>query len=235
MTSAELRRGARALALLGAAAALPACTDWAGYDIDEASGKVPAFSTMREDVMPDPYEMVREPVPGTVPTRHPLGDVPMRYSQTQLDSIAPLLRNPLTPDARTLARGKLMYEQHCAACHGNLGDGKGPVIGPDKFPYAPALNAAPTQARSDGYIYAVIDAGRGLMPPYGARVTHLDRWAIVEYVRQLQGRLETRNPPPNVSAVGAQVPNAAPVEPAPAASRTPPSVETTPPSTQENP
>ncbi|HYR11834.1 MAG TPA: hypothetical protein VEQ60_28880, partial [Longimicrobium sp.] len=32
-----------------------------------------------------------------------------------------------------------------------------------------------------------IDVGRNLMPPYGTRITHLDRWAIVHYVRQLQG------------------------------------------------
>ncbi len=235
MTTAKLRRGAHAAGLAALVAALPACTDWAGYDLDEAAGKVPPFATMREDVVPDPYEMVREPVPGTVPTVHPLGDVPSRYSQTQLDSIAPLLRNPLRRDPQVLARGKAMYEQHCTACHGALGDGKGPVIGPDKFPYAPALNAGPTQGRSDGYIYAVIDVGRGLMPPYGARITHLDRWAIVSYVRQLQGSLETQAPPPNVSGVGAAVDTAQPVEPAPSAGTQPVSPQTAAPSTQEAP
>ena len=40
---------------------------------------------------------------------------------------------------------------------------------------------------SDGYIYGMIRVGRGLMPAYGYRVTHFDRWHIVNYVRQLQG------------------------------------------------
>lgn len=185
MTSANLGRAAvftAALAFSGA------CTDWAGYDLDRASGAVPAFSTMRDDVSPDPYQMPREPVPGTVPTVHPLGDVPAPYTQAELDAVAAGFTNPLPRSAQVLARGKLQYDRNCSVCHGALGDGQGTVINAQtKFPYAPALNAGPAQARSDGYVYGVIDVGRGLMPPYGTRITHLDRWAIVLYVRQLQG------------------------------------------------
>jgi mono/diheme cytochrome c family protein len=232
LTSAKTARTAAVLSLL---AVIPACTDWAGYDLDRASGKVPAFSTMRNDVSPDPYQMVREPVPGTVPALHPLGDVPDRYTQAQLDSIAPLLANPLQPTPQVLARGKRVYETNCSVCHGTRGEGNGPVVNAqNKFPFAPALNAAATQARSDGYIYAVVDVGRNFMPPYGARITHADRWAVVTYVRQLQGRFETRNPPPNVSAGGAAldagtVPPGA--EPQPAAGGTPPTLENRPSST----
>jgi mono/diheme cytochrome c family protein len=216
LTTANLaRRALLAVAALGAMA----CTDWAGYDLDRASGAVPAFSTMRNDITPDPYQMPREPVPGTVPTQHPLGDVPAPYTQSQLDSIAPTLTNPLPRTPQVLARGKLQYERNCTVCHGALGDGQGSVINAQtKFPFAPALNAGPTQGRSDGYLYAVIDAGRNLMPPYGSRITHLDRWAIVHYVRQLQGTLETRNPPPAVSPGGARVDSVPAVEPQPSAS-----------------
>ncbi|MBW3571314.1 MAG: cytochrome c [Gemmatimonadetes bacterium] len=228
MTSANL---ARAAAFTAAFTLSAACTDWAGYDMDVAAGAVPAFSTMRSDVTPDPYQMVREPVPGTVPSLHPLGDVPAPYTQSQIDSIAPTLTNPLPRNAQVLARGKLQYERNCSVCHGALGDGQGSVIDAQtKFPYAPALNAGPSQAHSDGYLYAVIDVGRGLMPPYGPRMTHLDRWAVVSYLRQLQGTLETRNPPPPVSPVGARVDQVPAVEPQPTA--TPPAtVENRPPST----
>ena len=41
-------------------------------------------------------------------------------------------------------------------------------------------------AYSDQYIYAMIRVGRGLMPEYGSRITHFDRWHVVNYVRQLQ-------------------------------------------------
>ena len=217
MTSADILRGAALAAVL---ASLPACTDWAGYDLDEANGAVPVFSTMRDDVVPDPYQMVREPVPGTVPALHPLGDVPAPYTQSQLDSVAPTLTNPLPRSAQVLARGKLQYERNCSVCHGDNGDGQGSVINAQsKFPYAPALNAGPSQTRSDGYMYAVIDVGRGLMPPYGSRMTHLDRWAVVHYVRQLQGTLETLNPPPPVSPVGAAVDQVPAAQPQPGAAQ----------------
>jgi hypothetical protein len=32
----------------------------------------------------------------------------------------------------------------------------------------------------------MIRVGRGLMPAYGPRITHFDRWKIVNYVRLLQ-------------------------------------------------
>ncbi|HEU0299366.1 MAG TPA: cytochrome c [Longimicrobium sp.] len=206
MTTANLaRRGV----LAASAIVLCACTDWAGYDLDRASGAVPAFSTMRNDVTPDPYQMPREPVPGTVPTQHPLGDVPAAYTQAQLDSIAPTLANPLPRTPQVLARGRLQYERNCAVCHGAAGDGAGTVIdAQNKFPFAPALNAAATAGRSDGYLYAVIDVGRNFMPPYGNRITHLDRWAVVHYVRQLQGTAATQGPPPAAAPAGAPVDSA---------------------------
>jgi mono/diheme cytochrome c family protein len=201
LTSANLARTAAVLSVL---AVLPACTDWAGYDLDRASGNVPAFSTMRNDKSPDPYQMVREPVPGTVPALHPLGDVPAPYTQSALDSIAPLLTNPQQPTPQLLARGKQVYDVNCSVCHGPLGQGNGPVVNAQtKFPFAPALNAAATQARSDGYLYAVVDVGRGFMPPYGARITHADRWAVVAYVRQLQGRAGAAAPAPAATRAAA--------------------------------
>jgi len=184
-----------ALAAL-ACTVLPACTDWAGYDIDVASGKVPQLANMRQSVIPDPYAMPRLPAPHTVPSGNPMGDVPERFSGAQLDSVAPTLRNPYAGGAppAVLARGALVYANNCSVCHGPQGAGNGPVAQPataggktfGRFPGAPAINGAVTAAKSDGYLYAVVVAGRGLMPPYGERVTQGDRWAVVEYLRTLQ-------------------------------------------------
>jgi mono/diheme cytochrome c family protein len=41
-------------------------------------------------------------------------------------------------------------------------------------------------AYSDAYLYAMIRVGRGLMPEYGSRISHFDRWNVINYVRQLQ-------------------------------------------------
>jgi mono/diheme cytochrome c family protein len=206
-----------AAAALVAAPALAGCTDWAGYDIDMAAGKVPQLATMRRSVIPDPYEMARLPAANTVPVSSPNGDTPASFSSAKLDSVAPTLRNPLRPTPEVLARGELQYHTNCFVCHGVTGDGKGPVAQPGKVVGIPAINGANTAARSDGYIYGVIVAGRGLMPPYGSRITEADRWAIVEYVRHLQeqggarparGGATTAAP----AALGQGVPAPAPTE-----------------------
>ena len=203
---------------------LPGCTDWAMYDVDVAQGKVPQLSTMRESVRPDPYEYLRHPADGTVPVSTPQGDVPAHYTQADLDAVAPTLLNPVQGDSRALARGQVMYDRACSVCHGALGAGDGQVVkqvtGADgkqygRFPYAPPLNGGTAVGRSDGYIYAVIDKGRGMMPSYGERITHLDRWAVVEYVRELQRRAGAGP----AATVGAPA-TAAPAAPAPTADTT---------------
>jgi hypothetical protein len=40
---------------------------------------------------------------------------------------------------------------------------------------------------TDGYVYGMIRVGRGLMPAYGHRISHFDRWNVVNYLRVLQG------------------------------------------------
>ena len=220
MSNAEkgsLRRAAGALVL--GAWVLTGCTDWAGYDIDKAYDAVPQVATMRESVIPDYQEYPRSPAPGSVPIANPLGDVPAPYQNNQLDSVAATLRNPFAGQNRqdVLVRGELVYTRNCTVCHGPAGAGDGPVVrrakGKDgkeygRFPYAPPLNGGSAVTRSDGYLYAVVEAGRGLMPPYGERITHLDRWAVVEYTRLLQrraGAAGTAQPNPG-GAVGAPPP-----------------------------
>jgi len=170
--------------------ALAGCTDWAMYDVDKAYDAVPQVATMRSSVIPEYQEDPRNPAPGSVPVSSPNGDIPAPYLNSQLDSVAPTLRNPFAGTARNdvLVRGELVYTRNCTVCHGATGAGDGPVVGGGKFPFAPPVNGGTAVGRSDGYIYAVVEAGRGLMPPYGERITHMDRWAVVEYVRALQRR-----------------------------------------------
>jgi hypothetical protein len=74
------------------------------------------------------------------------------------------------------------------------------------------------------------------MPPYGSRIPHLDRWAVVTYVRQLQGRsgASAAPAPPQASPGGAAL-DAGTVpaggEPQPAAGTPPPTLENRPSST----
>ena len=186
-TSRLQRRALRScLALLSVVTA--GCTR-----IDHALASVPIFAFLREAPFFDPYEHPLPAPPGSVPFASPNGGEHLGA----LEGTDPALRafaaspagvNPLTADdPAALALGKVMYDRHCMVCHGTQGRGDGPIIGQGKFPLAPTLVADNALTLSDGYIYGIIRAGRGLMPAYGARLTHTERWAVVTYVNQLQG------------------------------------------------
>src|SRR5204863_10060700 len=95
---------------------------------------------------------------------------------------------PPLPPPVTLAllhRGRERYHIHCAPCHSRIGDGNGMIVHRG-FPRPPSLflerlRSAPTQ-----HFYDVISNGYGVMFPYRARVTPVDRWAIAAYIRALQ-------------------------------------------------
>lgn len=217
----------RARRFLAAAALSPVlltgCTDWAGYDLDYLWGYIPALATLRGSVGFDPYDMPRLPPEHSVPMGTEFGELPGPFSQAQLDSAAATLTSPFAGavPAEVLARGEALYATQCAVCHGPTGAGNGPVVGAGKFPFALPVNAGAAVARSDGYLYGVIAVGRGLMPPYGEKLNHADRWAVVAYMRQLQqagGAVPApATAPPAVTpapAAGAPAPDSAPaVEP----------------------
>jgi mono/diheme cytochrome c family protein len=170
--------------LLGSGACTP---------MDNALAAVPIFAFLRSAPSFDPYEHPLPAPPGSVPYSSPTGEImaPLEASEAALNAFAatPNGQNPLSPDdAAALAHGQVMFERNCAVCHGTQGAGNGPLAGPGKFPFVPSLVSGSALSRADGYIYGIIRAGRGLMPSYGARISHMERWAIVNYVNQLQAQ-----------------------------------------------
>ncbi len=180
-------------ALLVAALALSAagCTT-----LDRAIGKVPWFTTMRDQASVRPFE----PIPGDT-SRSPVflppeGSVPVTGREDSLDIFTPeglrtvdAMVNPIPIGDRdyAVARGRRIYDTYCAVCHGVQGKGDGTVAG--KLGYVPDLTQDMTVQRSDGYLYALVRHGRGVMPRYGDRIRDVsDRWRVVTYVRHLQGR-----------------------------------------------
>ncbi len=93
-------------------------------------------------------------------------------------------RNPIAATPASLARGQALFKERCAACHGE-GHGGGPV---SKFcPPAPDLAYTTVKVRSDGYLYGTITFGGRAMPPQADGLTAEDRWALVNWIRHLQG------------------------------------------------
>ena len=139
-------------------------------------------------------------------------DVPTLSPAIMAQSMAPGgpvndMVNPVPVTPESLARGQVVYERMCGICHGPQGNpAQAPIL-----PKLPAMVAFPLASggatlRSDGYIYGMITVGRGIMPPYGHQVAHFDRWHVVNYIRQLQGRIPAAAPADGAPAPAAGAP-----------------------------
>ena len=123
---------------------------------------------------------------------------------------------PILP-AEFAARGDTLYQTFCAVCHGTTGAGDGPV-GPRVA--APPITSARAAGYSDGYLYSIIRYGRGVMPRYGDKIyAPLDRWAVVNHVRLLQGQTTAPTEPAPTAGQPAGTPAPDTTTPASGASR----------------
>jgi mono/diheme cytochrome c family protein len=152
-----------------------------GTEIEDAIDKVPWFSNMRDQPAVEPFEEpARMPPEGTLPAGAglPLMALPDDYRE---------IANPEPARAASLERGKQLYDIYCSVCHGPEGRGGGSIEGPFPRGLINLLASERAAGLSDGYIFGMISAGRGLMPNY-RRIPQAERWHIVNYVRQLQRR-----------------------------------------------
>ena len=174
------RRWAAAVAVgLGLGAA--GCTT-----LDNAIATVPWFTTMSQQVVVRPFE--GGALVNGAQRLPPPGSVPVTGVEDSLDILTDLKNvvNPVPRSAASLARGELLFDTYCIVCHGPAGHSDGTVV--PKFVPPPDLTQPTTVQRSDGYIYAMIKQGRGIMPKYGDKIrSPVDRWSVVNYVRKLQG------------------------------------------------
>ena len=92
------------------------------------------------------------------------------------------MRNPLEPTAENIARGRTYYGYYCLACHGERGDGAGPV-GQAYLPTIADFRAQKIRQKSDGQIYREILAGVGHAPVLEYTIPAEHRWPIVLFVR----------------------------------------------------
>lgn len=133
----------------------------------------------------------RAAVPGTIPRHY----TPYPYSAND-DATAELagrtLTNPVSITLESLQRGRDRYETFCIVCHGRLGLGDGPVVGPDRFPAPPSLHSDAVKKYKDGQTFHIITRGKGKMPPYADRISPQDRWQIVHYLRVLHRALDPK-------------------------------------------
>ncbi len=116
----------------------------------------------------------------------PEGAVPVTGVEAPPDGSLPENPVPATPDS--IARGKALFDAHCAVCHGKDGKGDGPVA---KYFQPPAAEVADlTEERiakhEDGLTYLVITQGFQGMASLAENLTPRERWDVINYLHTLQ-------------------------------------------------
>lgn len=87
-----------------------------------------------------------------------------------------------------LARGQNRFNVFCSPCHNYDAKGNNKITtGRGQWLGIPDLTREQTGALSNARIFHVISAGQNLMPSYADKIAPVDRWAIIYYLRTLQG------------------------------------------------
>ena len=85
-----------------------------------------------------------------------------------------------------LKNGQILYETHCANCHGEKGTGDGPDT---KFlKVLPAnFHSLNSRSKTDEELLSIITYGTAFSPMHGwaDRLTEEERWDILRYIRLL--------------------------------------------------
>ena len=95
-------------------------------------------------------------------------------------------RNPLEKDPQAPVAGRILFEQHCAECHGDAAEGgkKGP-----------SLKSVEIQNAEPGAIFWILTNGvvrKGM--PVWSKLPEPQRWQLVTYIKSLGGATSAGEP-----------------------------------------
>ena len=139
---------------------------------------------------------LRDPVAGTIargaqPYALGMGDI----DAAETENVDPNL--PMTEFV--MARGQNRFNVFCAACHNYDAKSLSKLVKRGSGPGSPDLTREQTAALSNARIFHIISAGQNLMPSYADKISVTDRWAIIRYLRTLQGVVGTASNPSAVT------------------------------------
>jgi mono/diheme cytochrome c family protein len=106
---------------------------------------------------------------------------------------ARFLQNPTPDTPETVARGKQLFGQNCALCHGPVGRGDG-ALAPTLFPHPVNLQLHVPQHAPGELFYWISNGIPGTSMPAWSdvdpatgrpRLSDEDRWAIIRYLQAL--------------------------------------------------
>lgn len=92
--------------------------------------------------------------------------------------------NPFVGDEGSVAAGAVLYATNCAICHGETGEGDGPVASSLEMPPSD-LHASHVQMNTDGALFYIISHGKPdtPMPAWDNVLDEDERWNVVNFLR----------------------------------------------------
>jgi mono/diheme cytochrome c family protein len=139
----------------------------------------PKLNAFRESSFFPGGRGMRPAVAGTVARGH----LPPAFSTPEEAGI--LLSNPFPLTQAIAERGRRVFNDHCAICHGLVGNGM-PLLSRAYGGKPGNFLSNEIRARPDGHYFGVLMLGKNAMPSYAADLDEDDRWAAVHYIRILQ-------------------------------------------------
>lgn len=149
---------------------------------------IPYFGTNEQDVLLMlPYN--RKPSSAFATTHGLFGydfsknpEADYEYNQAAND------KNPLILTAENseaiFKKGKELFASNCMHCHGEKGDGNGPMVASGA--YAGVPNYADKVALGDGQLFYSIYYGKGAMGSHASLLNKKEIWTLVHYIRKFQ-------------------------------------------------
>ena len=91
------------------------------------------------------------------------------------------LKNPIFATKNNLNSGKLLFEGHCAHCHGLTGNADAIMILKDKYPPPPPFRIR-LLTINEGKMFHSISLGKNFMPAHAEELNVTERWQVITYI-----------------------------------------------------
>lgn len=93
------------------------------------------------------------------------------------------LENPFPKTRDVIQAGRSLFQMNCAKCHGEFGEGNGPMA--RHLPKPPTNLRAMAGQHPDGDFFWKIQHGRGTMPAFKGKLSDEQIWKLVTYIQVL--------------------------------------------------
>lgn len=112
-------------------------------------------------------------------------------------------KNPITLTSENTEKikelGERLYDINCVHCHGEEGDGKGPMV--ESGAYVGVPNYHNLKDLADGQMFYSIFYGKGMMGAHANLLTKKDIWTLVHYVNHFRFDNYWENPTAHMNKV----------------------------------